>query len=211
MGTRGLYCVLQDDQLKVAQYGQWDAYPSGQGAVVLNFLREKVQNGGLDSFREAVRGLTQFSDDEVDAIWQAGGAGADGMISMQDADKVRQQYPALSRDVCGGIMALIDSGEVTQVHLRDGFAADSLFCEWAYVVNLDDNILEVYKGFQEQEHHSGRFADYQVEERMKGNYWPVALVAQFGFNVLPNEMVFEEVCEGSVLDRLANLEHEPQG
>lgn len=41
MGTRHLIEVVVDGQIKVAQYGQWDGYPSGQGVDVLKFLAEK--------------------------------------------------------------------------------------------------------------------------------------------------------------------------
>ena len=39
MGTRGLTSVKVNGETKIAQYGQWDHYPSGQGIVALNFLR----------------------------------------------------------------------------------------------------------------------------------------------------------------------------
>lgn len=40
MGTRNLTIVIdKQGALKVAQYGQWDGYPSGQGAVVLEFAK----------------------------------------------------------------------------------------------------------------------------------------------------------------------------
>jgi hypothetical protein len=39
MGTRNLTRVICDGKTKVAQYGQWDGYPEGQGKTVLNFLR----------------------------------------------------------------------------------------------------------------------------------------------------------------------------
>ena len=36
MGTRHLVAVIHKDEYKVAQYGQWDGYPSGQGDTVLD-------------------------------------------------------------------------------------------------------------------------------------------------------------------------------
>ena len=42
MGTRNLTMVIdQKGKKKVAQYGQWDGYPSGVGANVLKFLENK--------------------------------------------------------------------------------------------------------------------------------------------------------------------------
>lgn len=43
MGTRHLTCVVKNNEYKVAQYGQWDGYPSGQGVNILNFLKEMSQ------------------------------------------------------------------------------------------------------------------------------------------------------------------------
>ena len=40
MGTRNATIVIKDNKTKVAQYGQWDGYPSGQGLTALNFLRQ---------------------------------------------------------------------------------------------------------------------------------------------------------------------------
>ena len=42
MGTRNLTAVYLDGQYKVAQYGQWDGYPEGQGITALTFLRDKM-------------------------------------------------------------------------------------------------------------------------------------------------------------------------
>ena len=35
MGTRHLICAISDDEYRIAQYGQWDEYPEGQGAAIL--------------------------------------------------------------------------------------------------------------------------------------------------------------------------------
>ena len=47
MGTRHLTCVVKDGDYKVAQYGQWDGYPSGQGIDILTFLREELNRDVL--------------------------------------------------------------------------------------------------------------------------------------------------------------------
>lgn len=48
MGTRHLISVVLDGEYKIAQYGQWDGYPSGQGQAIVDFL--------LDNFdREAFK------------------------------------------------------------------------------------------------------------------------------------------------------------
>ena len=38
MGTRHMIAVVNNGKYRVAQYGQWDGYPSGQGVGVLGFL-----------------------------------------------------------------------------------------------------------------------------------------------------------------------------
>ncbi len=52
MGTRNLTCVYLDGKCKVAQYGQWDGYPEGQGVTCLNFLRDEMVE---PKFREELR------------------------------------------------------------------------------------------------------------------------------------------------------------
>lgn len=72
------------------------------------------------------------------------------------------------------------------------FIDDSLFCEWAYVANFDDNRFEVYRGFQKKQHERGRYAipKYDaVAKRLAGDteYYPCALIAEFPLDDIPRD------------------------
>ena len=60
MGTRNLTAVQLNGEYKIAQYGQWDGYPEGQGKTVLSFL---LKNGSLEKLKSAL-GKVRFLDEE---------------------------------------------------------------------------------------------------------------------------------------------------
>ena len=66
MGTRNLTIVKADEVTRVAQYCQWDGYPSGQGATVLDFLHK----ANLEKFKEKVEKLHFLSDREIEQKWK---------------------------------------------------------------------------------------------------------------------------------------------
>lgn len=69
MGTRHFIGVKQNGEFKVAQYGQWDGYPSGQGANVLKFL----QNVDLKQFAEKVSKCVFIDSENIRQKWIAVG------------------------------------------------------------------------------------------------------------------------------------------
>ncbi len=75
MGTRHMIGVVKDGQYKVGQYGQWDGYPSGQGSVVLDFLR----SADLNDFRESLNKCRFITQDEADKRYAKAGLPEGGM------------------------------------------------------------------------------------------------------------------------------------
>ena len=69
-------------------------------------------------------------------------------------------------------------------------AADSLYCEWGYVADLDRRSFEVYEGLQQAPHADGRFADRLPDNVGAHRYYPLRLVAAWPFDALPDREDF---------------------
>lgn len=182
MGTRHLICVVKDKDYKVAQYGQWDGYPGGQGLTVLNFLK-KINR---ELFERKVADLSWITEEE-----------------FKVAELHAEMYPENNRDTSAKILPLIqDSDRPIKLVNQLKFAGDSLFCEWVYVIDLDKNTFEVYEGFNEEPlQNYERFRmfekrnesielDGQVIIQSRQNYYPVKLVKSFELNNLPSSDEF---------------------
>ena len=171
MGTRNLTVVVVDGEYKVAQYGQWDGYPTGQGSVICEFIQNQMD---LEKFKTAVRKCTYVNAETLNAMWE----------------NDREKYSYLSRDTGGDILNLVQNGTAKELHNEIDFAAESLFCEWAYVLDLDNEVLEVYRGFNKDPLNSSeRFfnlsekAEKTKHKHSSGGYTPVKLYRKFPFAV----------------------------
>ena len=143
MGTRNLTMVIMGGKTRIAQYGQWDGYPDGQGAIILAFLRSlyapKLKINGMKEKRH----LKVFQEKLEKLEW----------ITQKDIDKVnadpnwKTNYPYLSRDCGGAILEEVYKRDNIKLKNSESFAGESLFCEWAYVIDFDKGTFEVYKGF----------------------------------------------------------------
>ena len=185
MGTRHLTCVVKDGEYKVAQYGQWDGYPSGQGITILNFLKMMDKS----KFEEKLSKIRFGKEEELRQQWINCGANPDDQwVTMEISEKHSQCYPENSRDTGAEILSIIyETDKELILENNTEFATDSLFCEWAYVIDLDKNTFEVYKGFNKKPlDPSERFYKYKT----KKEYKPVNLLVSFSLKDLPDKEEF---------------------
>ena len=137
MGTRNLTKVIKDGKVVVAQYGQWDGYPSGQGATVWFAIKKPGQMEGL----EANLHLTyEPSDDERMEMAKPFLDGSmPGMMTYDSGKAYGEKYPSLTRDTGASILNVIaEATEPVPLYLDIDFENDELFCEGVYTVNLDN-------------------------------------------------------------------------
>lgn len=207
MGTRNLTVVIKKAKPVVAQYGQWDGYPSGQGATVLNFLKST----DLATFEKKLEKVHFINEDDqlnINLFMESIGS-KDGWMNSEQAEKYKAAYPYLSRDHGAEVLKLImDAPEKESIILNDStaFAADSLYCEWAYIINLDTRQLEVYgwdnpeAGFENTFEKLAKDPEYQKSfaEAVSSNdgYGIVQAVKSYAFDNLPEEKDFIKECEG---------------
>ncbi|NPV13256.1 MAG: hypothetical protein HPY57_15965 [Ignavibacteria bacterium] len=165
MGTRNLTIVInKEGETKVAQYGQWDGYPEGQGSIALKFLLKN----NLEEFQKKIENCFFYKEGDI------------------DENATLDKYPQLSRDHGADILNYIYENvkEDTKLGLIDSsdFAYDSLFCEWAYIIDFSKNTFEVYEGFQKNKlNKTQRF----YNDMDKDGYYAVKMIDSYPLDKLP--------------------------
>lgn len=185
MGTRGFIGFVIDGQEKIA-YNHWDSYPSGLGADMLNWLRIATSES-TEQVAERVRALrvvdpqSKATPEDVEALREF----ADKGVGTKDPS----DWYVLLRHTQGNPAAMLQAGVIEDA---SHFPADSLMCEYGYVVDLDAQRFEAYEGFQHSPHGEGRFADWPLDSYSEGigQYYPVRLVASWPLAELPSNEEF---------------------
>lgn len=145
MGTRNLTAVIKNGEPVIAQYGQWDGYPEGQGTTVYEFIK----GAGVARLEANLDKAYWAGEDELKAIYSKYQS-EEGWMTMEEGKAFGEAYPSLSRDTCAEILEVVASASerVPLVNEMD-FLQDTLFCEWAYVLDLDTRTLKVFGGSDE--------------------------------------------------------------
>lgn len=181
--------VVSNGKTKIAQYGQWDGYPDGQGVVALKFLAN-VDYAKFVIQLDKCKFIDEEKQKEIDEFLDSIGCSG-GWMNMDQSKQYKDRYPYLSRDLGAEILQRVNDSEDSPIWLSDGssFAGRGLYCEWAYVIDLDKKTFEVYKGFgKEPLTDDQRFA--YLNEKSEYGYYPVSLVKSYSLDELPTEENF---------------------
>lgn len=175
MGTRNLTCVVADGKYKIAQYGHMDGDPQGLGYTILRFAAanlkdherrarfKKIVNEQVKSLR-----FDQINEAETEPEIRAGGLLLDEINALTESQTMLLEYSL-------------------------EFAGESLHCEWAYVLDLDNNILEVFKGLNQAPlSETERFAHLPIS-RTSSEYKQIKLSARFKLDALPSFELFSKM------------------
>jgi hypothetical protein len=197
MGTRGLVGFAYKGELKVT-YNHSDSYPSELGQRVVDFCnsmqevnRETKEGDAWDVLKDNVEALKLVdaegkpNDNEID-YYRA-------TEIIDSSSKDTKTWYSLLRNTQGGEgLDFVFQGE--QRHWIDSreFANESLFCEYAYVLDLDHMTLDVFKGFQHEPQEGNPFGQKPSQDEYsngeKGDVWyPVRCLASFPIRNIPKD------------------------
>lgn len=212
MGTRG-FITFVNGGVEKTTYNQFDSYPDGLGLAVLHGVGEllgaKLPNKDaayVDAITELRRTVSwlrvvqadtpvEAADIDMYAMW------TDKFVDTHDENGDRRTTPSwyqLLRATQGDVQEILSAGCMLDA---SDFPADSLFAEWGYVIDLDDEDLEVYEGFQEEAHDVGRFARRERRTYSGGSvYYPVKRIASWPLSELPAPEEFIAATTGRTLD-----------
>jgi hypothetical protein len=148
MGTRNLTKVIDAEGItRVAQYGQWDGYPSYTGTQILNFIKEHKM---LDKIENSLFKARFLTEDEIAEISKPY-TDENGLMTMEQSAEYSIRYPSLTRDTgCDIIKVLVYSGGDIPLYDESEFENDELFCEGVYTINFQSRTFTTkYGGFKE--------------------------------------------------------------
>jgi len=195
LGTRGLIGFRSKDK-DYLTYNHFDSYPESLGVSIL----EELEAMDFEKLRKAVEKLTLVNEDSKPTFEQRLDI-AKEFWDLSVDDQTPESWYCLMRNAQGQLTPYY-SGELKYMVDSHNFILDSLFCEWAYIVNLDTMKLEVWRGFQKAPQEGNRYVKGSVVPKERAGdeikittmssmeYYPCALIKEYPLGKLPSEKRF---------------------
>lgn len=195
MGTRGATGFVANGKWYVT-YNHFDSYPEYLGMQVLNFCKAVIDWDALKARVEKITLVDEQDKPSEDLVYRYS-IYSDISVGNQTVN----DWYCLLRTLQGDkILYEIALGNVEHMIDSHMFLADSLFCEWAYVIDLDEMGLRVYKGFNTTAPSPKRFnflppdidpnnVDPHTLKSIGEKYYPVKLLYTYNLSKLPEFML----------------------
>lgn len=177
MGTSAMYGFYKNGVTK-ATYSHWDGYPDGLGENVVEFIKSTTVNELNQIFDKLIMidSNTKPTVEQIENCLPY----FNGSVSTGKTD----EWYCLLHKTQGDLN--VYKTDLKYMIDDSNFIKSSLFCEWAYVINLDENVLEVYEGFQKEPQKNR----YEKTES-NNDYYNCALIKTFDLNNIPSNWTEE--------------------
>lgn len=194
MGTRGLFGFRKNKQDKLC-YNHYDSYPDGLGIEIMDYIKSHTNekmNEVYDDIKlfnndKPIKDFTKEEYEEYKHILKEFGI-KENLKGINNYDTLND---LISTSIKYGRLSFYDNKKSNERLMCDDndFIKDSLFCEWAYIINLDTNNLEIWKGFQTKPQKDNRYGNKCYKVRSGEKYYPCVLISEIPFDDLRKQCV----------------------
>lgn len=165
MSTRGYYGIKKKGELKGA-YNHFDSYASGLGANLVETInkikkedRLRVLNETFD-YIELVDGNIPPTEEQKEKCKKT------NVVDLNVGNRSLDDWYCLLRKAQGDLDIYINK-IIPYMENGNDFINDTLFCEWAYIINLDTNKFEVIYGWKDRKKKEFDLLNLDLKEILK--------------------------------------------
>ncbi len=198
MGTRGAV-GFRHNQKDYITYNHYDSYPTCAGVgVIMTIIKQKLFD---DKYRQQA----------IEKLESLQLINSEKTFEPEELENIRNNIEALGLENNTFDPTRFGNGKVDAYYVLNPiqrhinayihpkhtipymidsheFMANSLYCEWAYIINFDTNSLEIYEGFNKNKNAAGRYAGKQRERERnyepKEQFYGVSLIGEIPFEAV---------------------------
>jgi hypothetical protein len=175
MGTRGVYGFRKNGVDKTG-YNHFDSHPQYLGARIVAFCHDT-----------AIAEMHRIYDKIIPVGGQKKPTAAQiaecaPYTDLEVSDRSTDDWYCLLRETQGRLD--IYNGAFPYMFSSGAFIRDSRWCEYGYIINLDEGALEFWQGYQREPQPGNRYGAIS-----DGSYYPCRLMLSFPLDDIPENAV----------------------
>lgn len=175
MATRGIYGFRKNNYDKL-NYNHFNSFPSGLGVDIVFFIKSH-------SLEEINKLCDELIPLPYDTYFEELSPEQKNMMiefaKEQHEDFEGKKLSYMLAPFEGNLEAYYDYPQVRLMRDDKEFIKNSLSCEWGYIINLDNNTLEIWQGFQSEPDITNRYGVEIYYQYETSNYYPCKLIKEY--------------------------------
>ena len=165
MSTRGYYGIKKKGELK-GTYNHFDSYASGLGANLVETINEIKKEDRLRVLNETFDYIKLVDSSVLPTEEQKEKCKKANITDLNVGNESLDDWYCLLRKTQGDLDIYINK-IIPYMENGNDFINDTLFCEWAYIINLDTNKFEVIYGWQNRKKKEFDLLNLDLKEILK--------------------------------------------
>ena len=200
MGTRGLYGIRKNEIDKTT-YNHYDSYPEWLGKNMVEFCATTSE----EEMNKIYDKIIMVDESDKPTNEEIAFCIANGLYDERVSSRSVEDWYCLLRKAQGEISVLkdlINKNDKAYMIDNSDFIEDSLFCEYAYIINLDTHCLEFYEGFQHEAQVGNRYGEKPTTtDYAPDYYYPCRLVMKMPLAEIKNVKEIVQKMSDAVYDK----------